>query len=207
MKRLYGLGARKFVVVGVGPLGCIPFVRALFLLPGGKCSAEVNTFVQGYNKKLRAALDRLNREMGPEAIFVHANSYDVFLRLLQNYAQFGNAPISEFALMRPNLIRKILEKHSIHALIYIYIFYHVMSGFENSEDPCCGGYFPPFVCLKGSDANTSSFLCENRSKYLFWDAYHPSEAANIIVAESLLNGGQSVSSPINIRKLYRYSPS
>lgn len=82
-----------------------------------------------------------------------------------------------------------------------------MSGFENAEDPCCGGYFPPFVCFKGSDANTSSFLCEDRSKYLFWDAYHPTEAANIIVAESLLNGGQSVSSPINIRELYRYSPS
>ncbi|KAI8546121.1 hypothetical protein RHMOL_Rhmol07G0091800 [Rhododendron molle] len=168
LKRLYGLGARKFVVVGVGPLGCIPFVRALFLLPGGICSAEVNTFVQGYNKKLRAALDRLNRELGPEAIFVHANSYDVFSRILQNYGQFG---------------------------------------FENAEDPCCRGYFPPFVCFKGSDANTSSFLCEDRSKYLFWDAYHPTEAANIIVAESLLNGGQSVSSPINIRELYRYSPS
>lgn len=82
-----------------------------------------------------------------------------------------------------------------------------MSGFENAEDPCCGGYFPPFVCFKGSDANTSSFLCEDRSKYLFWDAYHPTEAANIIVAESLLNGGQSVSSPINIRELYRYGPS
>ncbi|KAE9459680.1 hypothetical protein C3L33_08454, partial [Rhododendron williamsianum] len=119
---------------------------------GSKAQTEVNTFVQGYNKKLRAALDRLNREMGPEAIFVHANSYDVFSRILQNYGQFG---------------------------------------FENAEDPCCGGYFPPFVCFKGSDANTSSFLCEDRSKYLFWDAYHPTEAANIIVAESLLNGGQS----------------
>lgn len=89
MKRLYGLGARKLVVVGVGPLGCIPYLRAIYRAPSGKCSAEVNTFVQGYNGKLRAALDRLNQELGPEAIFVYANSYDIFTRILQSYRQYG----------------------------------------------------------------------------------------------------------------------
>lgn len=51
--------------------------------------------------------------------------------------------------------------------------------------------------------NGSSVLCEDRGKYVFWDAYHPTEAANLIIAEKLLNGDRSVSFPINIRELYK----
>ncbi|KAK3030676.1 hypothetical protein RJ639_035880 [Escallonia herrerae] len=165
LKRLHELGARKIIVVGVGPLGCIPFVRALHLVPSGKCSAKVNSLIQGYNKKLRDMLNQCNQEMGPETIYVYANSYDIFGGIILNYHKYG---------------------------------------FENANDPCCGGYFPPFVCFKGKDANTSSVLCNDRAKYVFWDAYHPTEAVNLIIAEKLLNGDESASSPINIRELYDY---
>lgn len=89
MKRLHELGARKFIVVGVGPIGCIPFVRALNLLPSGKCLVEMNEFIQGYNKKLNEVLTGLNQEMGPESIFVYANSYDLVLSIILNYHQYG----------------------------------------------------------------------------------------------------------------------
>lgn len=80
-----------------------------------------------------------------------------------------------------------------------------ISGFENAYDPCCGGNFPPFICFKGRTSNTSSVLCNDRSKYVFWDAYHPTEAANVIIAEKLLDGDQRIVSPMNIRELYNYS--
>ncbi|XP_031262770.1 GDSL esterase/lipase At5g41890-like [Pistacia vera] len=166
LQRLHELGARKFVVVGVGPLGCIPFVRALKLLPSEQCWTKVNELVQGYNNKLKEELTRLNQEMGPEAIFVYANSYDVFSSIIINYRQYG---------------------------------------FENADQPCCGGYFPPFVCFKRNDQNDTSVLCDDRSKYVFWDAYHPTEAANIIIAGKLLDGDESISFPINIRELYNYN--
>ncbi|XP_030955824.1 GDSL esterase/lipase At5g41890 [Quercus lobata] len=165
LKRLHELGARKFIVVGVGPIGCIPFVRSLNLLASGKCSIKVNDLIQGYNKKLNMALDQLNQQLGPEAIFVYANSFDIVMRIILNYHQYG---------------------------------------FENANDPCCGGNFPPFVCFKGPNAKTSA-LCDDRSKYVFWDAYHPTEAANIIIAKMLLDGDESVSFPINIRELYNYN--
>lgn len=79
----------------------------------------------------------------------------------------------------------------------------VLLGFEDANGPCCGGYFPPFVCFKGR--NISSALCDDRSKYVFWDAYHPTEAANVIIAKRLLDGDESISSPINIRQLYNYN--
>ncbi|XP_043718147.1 GDSL esterase/lipase At5g41890 [Telopea speciosissima] len=162
LKQLHKLGARKFVVAGVGPLGCIPFVRALSLLPEGRCSFRANKLIQGYNKRLREALHRLNQEMGPEAIFVYANSYDIVMAIIRNYPHYG---------------------------------------FENAYDPCCGGSFPPFICFRGSNAEISSFLCADRSKYVFWDAYHPTEAVNIIIAETLLDGDGSMSTPVNIREL------
>lgn len=90
VKRLHLLGARKFIVVGVGPLGCIPFIRAIKLLPSGQCSAEVNELIQGYNTKLKGVLDQLNQELGPEAIFVYANSFDIFMKIIGNYHQYGN---------------------------------------------------------------------------------------------------------------------
>ncbi|KAI3469074.1 hypothetical protein Pfo_025737 [Paulownia fortunei] len=163
LKRLHGLGARKFVVVGIGPLGCIPFIRAINLIPGGECSAKVNAFVSSYNQKLKEELDQMNTDMGPNAIFVYANSYDIFREIILNYRNYG---------------------------------------FENSDGPCCGGYVPPFFCYKGKDANTSSALCDDRKTYVFWDAYHPTEAANLIIADKLLNGDKTNCSPMNIRELY-----
>ncbi|XP_060674559.1 GDSL esterase/lipase At5g41890 isoform X2 [Ziziphus jujuba] len=168
LKRLHELGARKFIVVGVGPLGCIPYVRALNLLPSGKCSVEVNEFIQGYNNKLKDTLKQLNKDLGPQSVFVYANSYDIFMRIIMSYRQYG---------------------------------------FEDSDGPCCGGYFPPFICLKGKNGDNSSVMCSDRSKYVFWDAYHPTEAANLIIAKELVDGvgDESITSPINIRQLYNYN--
>ncbi|XP_074317652.1 GDSL esterase/lipase At5g41890 [Silene latifolia] len=163
LKRLQKLGASRFIVIGIGPLGCIPYIRATKLLWLGKCSKEVNGFIQDYNRKLKRELELLNNELGQDAVFVYANAYNIFMDLITNYHQYG---------------------------------------FVNAEDPCCGGYFPPFVCFQIKDTNSSSSLCQDRSKYVFWDAFHPTEAANLIIAKKLLDGDQTVTSPINIRQLY-----
>nr|XP_010919419.1 GDSL esterase/lipase At5g41890 [Elaeis guineensis] len=166
LKHLHEIGARKFIVVGIGPLGCIPYVRALMLVENGKCSSITNNLIQGYNMKLSRKISQLNQEMGPETIFVYANSYQIVIEIIRNYRRYG---------------------------------------FENVNDPCCGGSLPPFLCFRGPDANSSSIVCKDRSKYVFWDAYHPTEATNIIIANRLLNGDSSVAYPVNVRKLYEYA--
>ncbi|XP_072957533.1 GDSL esterase/lipase At5g41890 [Typha angustifolia] len=164
LKHLHELGARKFVVVDVGPLGCIPYVRALYLVLKS-CYPVANRIVKGYNMKLSRRINKLNEEFGPESVFIHANSFDIVTEVITNYHRYG---------------------------------------FGNANDPCCGGSFPPFLCFRGDDANSSSVLCQDRSKYVFWDAFHPTEATNVIVANKLLDGDASIASPINIRKLYEY---
>lgn len=107
------MGARKFVVVGIGPLGCIPFVRALNLfLPGRSCAVQVNRFIQGYNKKLKELLDELNLEGSGEAIFVYANSYDIFMEMVLNYQQDG--------IQLPNFPHLYLAVH--HVLTAVFYF-------------------------------------------------------------------------------------
>ncbi|KAL5214242.1 hypothetical protein ABZP36_003394 [Zizania latifolia] len=165
LKRLNQLGARKYVVADVGPLGCIPYVRALEFIPAGECSASANQLTEGYNKKLKRMIHKLNQEMGPESRFVYANTYEIVMEIIRQYRQYG---------------------------------------FENALDPCCGGSFPPFLCI--GIANSTSTLCKDRSKYVFWDAFHPTEAVNLVVAGKLLDGNAAAASPINIRELFQYQP-
>ncbi|CAH1454481.1 unnamed protein product [Lactuca virosa] len=72
-------------------------------------------------------------------------------------------------------------------------------GFENSDYACChvtgqhGGLIP---------CGPTSKVCTDRSKYAFWDPYHPSDAANVIIAKRLMDGGLEDISPFNIRALF-----
>ncbi|KAH7573464.1 hypothetical protein ACOSP7_007154 [Xanthoceras sorbifolium] len=71
-------------------------------------------------------------------------------------------------------------------------------GFENTDSSCCyvagrfGGLIP---------CGPSSKVCRDRSKYVFWDPYHPSDATNKIVAKRLLDGSSDDISPVNVRQL------
>ncbi|XP_004299355.1 PREDICTED: GDSL esterase/lipase At1g74460 [Fragaria vesca subsp. vesca] len=55
-------------------------------------------------------------------------------------------------------------------------------GFSNSDSPCCsfGRIRPALTCVP------ASVLCKDRSKYVFWDEYHPSDSANQLIATELI---------------------
>lgn len=55
-------------------------------------------------------------------------------------------------------------------------------GFSNSDSPCCsfGRIRPALTCIPAST------LCSDRSKYVFWDEYHPSDKANQLIAKELI---------------------
>lgn len=89
MKSLSELGARKFVVSDVGPLGCIPYIRALEFMPAGECSASANRVTEGYNEKLKRMVEKMNQEMGPENKYVYTDTYKIVMEIVQNYRQYG----------------------------------------------------------------------------------------------------------------------
>ncbi|OVA03390.1 Lipase [Macleaya cordata] len=70
-------------------------------------------------------------------------------------------------------------------------------GFSEVKTACCGrGKFNAEVpCLP------IARYCKNRRIYLFWDLYHPTEAAAQIVIDRFFNGTQQYVHPINVKQL------
>ncbi|XP_015886207.2 GDSL esterase/lipase At1g33811-like [Ziziphus jujuba] len=72
------------------------------------------------------------------------------------------------------------------------------NGFEVIDKGCCGvgRNNGQITCLPLQRP------CEDRNKYLFWDAFHPTEAANILFAKAAYDSTpQSYTYPINIKQL------
>ncbi|KAJ4761491.1 GDSL esterase/lipase [Rhynchospora pubera] len=55
-------------------------------------------------------------------------------------------------------------------------------GFNNSHAPCCtlGKIRPTLTCTP------LSTLCKDRSQYVFWDEYHPTDKANELIANEIV---------------------
>uniref|UniRef100_A0A0A0L961 Uncharacterized protein n=1 Tax=Cucumis sativus TaxID=3659 RepID=A0A0A0L961_CUCSA len=160
LTRLYNLGARRIVVVNVGPIGCIPYQRDSNPSLGNNCANSPNLMAQLFNSQLRGLLTELGSRF-QDGNFLYADAFHIVQDIVQNHASYG---------------------------------------FENADSACChiagryGGLFP---------CGPPSSVCVDRSKYVFWDSFHPSEAANSIIAGRLLNGDAVDIWPINIRELER----
>ncbi|KAL0457506.1 UNVERIFIED_CONTAM: GDSL esterase/lipase [Sesamum latifolium] len=87
----------------------------------------------------------------------------------------------------------------VHDIIQNYSSY----GFDNANSACCGvgGRFGSLI-----PCGPTSKVCEDRSKYVFWDPFHPTDAANSIIAMHLVDGDSEDIWPINIRQLMRSEP-
>ncbi|KAE8703789.1 GDSL esterase/lipase [Hibiscus syriacus] len=90
----------------------------------------------------------------------------------------------------------------IHANVYDLVMELITNyskyGFTTASRACCGngGQFAGII-----PCGPTSSLCEDREKHVFWDPYHPSEAANLIIARQLVYGSTKYISPINLQQL------
>ncbi|KAK7263824.1 hypothetical protein RJT34_31421 [Clitoria ternatea] len=85
---LHNLGLKKFFLAGIGPLGCIPNLRATGLAPPERCVDNVNQMVGTFNNGLRSMVEQLNKNY-PDAIFVYGNTYGVLGDILNNPAAYS----------------------------------------------------------------------------------------------------------------------
>ncbi|XP_020275042.1 GDSL esterase/lipase At2g23540-like [Asparagus officinalis] len=87
---------------------------------------------------------------------------------------------------------------NVYDLVMELITNHKKYGFKSASSACCGngGRFAGII-----PCGPTSSMCENRSEYVFWDPYHPSEAANLIIAKKLVDGETKYISPMNLRTL------
>lgn len=130
-----------------------------------------------FNCRLKALVDTLNKDH-PDAKFTYVNSFGMFQELKDKAPALGTYS-AKFLISHLSYIYNTY----IDACMYEYVWFKVQicmfSGFKNPTDGCCGvgKYKGQLTCLPGQTA------CPNRDEYIFWDAYHPTEATNRIIAK------------------------
>ncbi|XP_020592468.1 GDSL esterase/lipase At2g23540 [Phalaenopsis equestris] len=114
-----------------------------------------------------------------------ARQYNVRLRDLLSELN-ENLPGAKFCLA------------NVYDLVFEIITNYQRYGFKTSSSACCGngGKFAGII-----PCGPTSTMCDNRSEYVFWDPYHPSEATNLIIGKYLVDGDSKYISPMNLRQL------
>ncbi|KAA8523664.1 hypothetical protein F0562_010087 [Nyssa sinensis] len=155
LKRMHDLGARKFVITGIGALGCTP--RQRNHNKTGECNEQENRWSLMYNQGLKSMLQGLKSELKD----INYSYFDTYRALLN-----------------------FIQKPAIY-------------GFSEVKAACCG-----LGNLKAqAPCVPISTYCNNRSDHLFWDIYHPTEAASRIFADIIFYGPQQYAFPMNLKQL------
>lgn len=87
--QLYKLGARKIVLVSLGPVGCVP---ARALLPGApidQCHEKMNVMVKNYNKGLETLVNNVSTKYH-SFVGVYGAVYDIVQRFRAIPTRYGN---------------------------------------------------------------------------------------------------------------------
>ncbi|KAK9080227.1 hypothetical protein SSX86_001903 [Deinandra increscens subsp. villosa] len=155
LQQLYNLGARKFVLAGIGLMGCIPSILAQSATGG--CSDEVNQLVLPFNANMKTMINNLSTNL-PGSRFVFIDVHNMFQDILANARSYGFSVVNR---------------------------------------GCCGigRNRGQITCLP------FQMPCPNRNEYVFWDAFHPTEAVNVLMARKAFSGTSDVVYPINIHQL------
>lgn len=90
------------LIVGIGPLGCIPSQLSMNNSTDGECIKRVNDIVMAFNSRFFPMLPSLNSSF-PGAFFVYQNIYDRFINLIQNPSDYGKCLRQELEALLKNI--------------------------------------------------------------------------------------------------------
>ncbi|GAV69327.1 LOW QUALITY PROTEIN: Lipase_GDSL domain-containing protein, partial [Cephalotus follicularis] len=158
LQRLYDLGARRVLMTGTGPMGCVP--AELAHSTNGECATDLQRPLALFNPQQIEMINGINSEIGHN-VFVATNAYQIHMDFIKNPQTYAMLQYSN------NLVVTMC-----------------VVGFVTSKVACCGQgpYNGLGLCTPLSN------LCADRKKYAFWDAFHLSEKANRIHAQQILTG-------------------
>ncbi|XP_061366354.1 GDSL esterase/lipase At5g33370-like [Gastrolobium bilobum] len=87
LRRLYDIGARRVLVTGTGPLGCVPAELAM-RGRNGQCSPELQRAASLFNPQLVQMIQQLNSEIGSN-VFIGANTQEMHNSFINNPGAYG----------------------------------------------------------------------------------------------------------------------
>ncbi|OIT21166.1 PREDICTED: GDSL esterase/lipase At5g33370-like [Nicotiana attenuata] len=87
LQKLYELGARRVLVTGTGPMGCVPAELAQRSRTG-ECAVELQLAASLFNPQLTQLLSDLNAQLAAD-VFVAANTYAMHMDFVSNPQAYG----------------------------------------------------------------------------------------------------------------------
>nr|DAD36935.1 TPA_asm: hypothetical protein HUJ06_007576 [Nelumbo nucifera] len=88
LARLYELGARRVLVTGTGPMGCVPAELAMRSV-NGECVVELQRAADLFNPQLTEIIKQLNSEIGSDN-FIAANTNRMHMDFISNPQAFDS---------------------------------------------------------------------------------------------------------------------
>ncbi|KAL9234967.1 hypothetical protein vseg_009775 [Gypsophila vaccaria] len=85
--RLYELGARRVMVTGTGPMGCVPSQIAQ-RGQNGQCAEDLMAAANMYNPQLYQMINDLNSQIG-STVFIVANAFKTHMNFINNPQAYG----------------------------------------------------------------------------------------------------------------------
>ncbi|KAK8717521.1 hypothetical protein V6N13_044787 [Hibiscus sabdariffa] len=190
-----------------------------YLLPlvstGTRISENPDAYIDDMIDHLRNQLTRLYQldarkfvvaNVGPIGCIPYQKSIN---KLKENQCvDLANKLAMQYNRQLKNLLTELNGKLQgamfVHANVYDLVMEIITNyakyGFTTAGTACCGagtgGQFAGII-----PCTPTSSLCEDRDKHVFWDSYHPSEAANLIIARQLVSGSTQYVSPVNLKQL------
>ncbi|XP_017426381.1 GDSL esterase/lipase At2g03980 [Vigna angularis] len=98
IKRIYDLGARKFVVSRIGEIGCTPtcVIRTPY---SQKCNEDINQKVKHYSEKLPVKLQELQTQLS-HSHFINLDNYNFSQKIRNSPEKFGFKYIFDSCVQR-----------------------------------------------------------------------------------------------------------
>ncbi|KAJ4977607.1 hypothetical protein NE237_008387 [Protea cynaroides] len=204
LQELHNLGARKFVVFNLGPLGCLPAIIKLENIKIG-CATRVNEMVSLYNKGFHSMIQEM-RTSFKGSTFVQGNVNLLSSGLLQTMASnlngFNfNQSVVDGSLPLPYSFQKTIETIGDSECDPI------ESGTRSRYNY---GFLTPSPCCSILDNETNYCLkdvstCMDRTTHFFWDGYHPTQSVYRLLAVGCFYGPIPCT-PINVLQLALEQP-
>ncbi|XBH97555.1 hypothetical protein VPH35_127209 [Triticum aestivum] len=178
---LYNIGARKFMVFNMAPIGCYP--AFLVELPHSSsdldeygCMTSYNSAVVYYNELLNNSLTEVRKTL-QNASIVYVDKYSAMLELFRHPEDHSELSLRSFSAIQ-----------RLHESVW-FIAISEITRLKYGTKACCGygggayNFDPDMYCgtnkiVKGNIA--SAIACGDPQNYESWDGIHATETANLL---------------------------
>ncbi|WVZ82984.1 hypothetical protein U9M48_030179 [Paspalum notatum var. saurae] len=135
------LGARRFIFVGLPPMGCLPIARTLVGTGSDRCDETLNQIAVSFNSKLIQLLNFVNFQRQIATSYI--DTYTAIHDATADPKTFGLTEVSR---------------------------------------GCCGS-----GVIEVGQTCRGRRTCGDPSHYLYWDAIHPTETTNQLIADVMMD--------------------